>query len=103
MDHLVAPTMVEIEVDSLEQFRDVISTTPDIILLDNFSLDDLREAVAIRDQQNSAVELEASGNVTIDTIGDIAKTGVERISSGALTHQATWLDLGFDWFDQSLS
>jgi len=63
----------------------------------------IEEAVAIRDQQNAAVELEASGNVTIDTIADIARTGVERISSGALTHQATWLDLGFDWFDKTLS
>ncbi len=103
VEHLVAPNMVEIEVDSLEQFRDVISTNPDIILLDNFSLDALREAVAIRDRENSAVELEASGNVTIDTIADIATTGVERISCGALTHQATWLDLGFDWFDKTLS
>ena len=49
------------------------------------------------------VELEASGNVRIDTIAKIAATGVERISSGALTHQATSLDLGLDWFDADAS
>ncbi|TWU26627.1 Nicotinate-nucleotide pyrophosphorylase [carboxylating] [Novipirellula galeiformis] len=103
IEQLIAPAIVEIEVDSLEQFRDVISTHPDIVLLDNFSIEELRTAVAIRNQDNSAVELEASGNVNIDTIAEIATTGVERISCGALTHQATWLDLGFDWFDETLS
>ena len=94
----MAPSIVEIEVDSIDQFRDVLPVRPDIILLDNFGLDQLREAVAIRNQIGSVVELEASGNVTIDTIAAIAATGVDRISSGALTHQATSLDLGLDWF-----
>lgn len=98
-----APEIVEIEVDSLTQFRDVLPSGPDIILLDNFSLESLRQAVAIRDEANSFVELEASGNVTIDTIAAIAATGVDRISSGALTHQATSLDLGLDWFDAGVS
>ncbi len=91
------PSIVEIEVDSIDQFRDVLPVGPDIILLDNFDLDRLREAVAIRNEAGSKVELEASGNVKIDTIADIAATGVDRISSGALTHQATSLDLGLDW------
>ena len=103
VDQMRAPEMVEIEVDSIAQFRDVLPACPDIILLDNFSLDDLAEAVAIRDAAKSGVELEASGNVTIATIETIAKTGVDRISSGALTHQATSLDLGFDWFDAKAS
>ncbi|MGI9472840.1 MAG: carboxylating nicotinate-nucleotide diphosphorylase, partial [Rubripirellula sp.] len=103
VDHMVAPSIVEIEVDSIEQFEDVLPKRPDIILLDNFSLDQLRSAVAIRDQCGSAVELEASGNVRIDTIAQIAATGVDRISSGALTHQATSLDLGLDWFDSTAS
>lgn len=98
-----APEIVEIEVDSLHQFRDVLPANPDIILLDNFTLESLREAVSVRDEANSAVELEASGNVTIDTIASIAATGVDRISSGALTHQATSLDLGFDWFDADVN
>ncbi|SMP42030.1 nicotinate-nucleotide pyrophosphorylase [carboxylating] [Neorhodopirellula lusitana] len=97
LNQLVAPTMVEIEVDSLDQFDQVIHTGIDIILLDNFSLDDLRTAVARRDAAEVTVELEASGNVNIDTIANVAATGVDRISSGALTHQATWLDLGMDW------
>ncbi len=103
VEHLVAPPIVEIEVDSLEQFRDVISTRPDIVLLDNFSIEQLRQAVAIRDEAGIPIELEASGNVKLDTIAEIASTGVDRISSGALTHQATSLDLGLDWYDKKLS
>jgi nicotinate-nucleotide pyrophosphorylase (carboxylating) len=79
------------------------SQCSDIILLDNFSINQLREAVAIRNERKSPVELEASGNVRIDTLPAIAATGVDRISSGALTHQATSLDLGLDWFDSNLS
>ncbi len=103
VERMRAPSMVEVEVDSIEQFNDVLPTGPDIILLDNFSLDGLRQAVALRDEARSEVELEASGNVNIDTIAAIAATGVDRISSGALTHQATSLDLGFDWFDATAS
>jgi nicotinate-nucleotide pyrophosphorylase (carboxylating) len=98
-----APKIVEIEVDSIAQLRDVLPIGPDIVLLDNFTLHELREAVAIRDAAKSQVELEASGNVRIDTISQIAATGVDRISSGALTHQATSLDLGMDWFDSAAS
>jgi nicotinate-nucleotide pyrophosphorylase (carboxylating) len=94
---------VEVEVDSLEQLQDVLPHRPDIVLLDNFSLDQLREALAIRNASAAEVELEASGNVRIDTIAEIADTGVDRISSGALTHQATSLDLGLDWYDAGTS
>lgn len=93
----VAPAIVEVEVDSLEQLRDVLPAGPDIVLVDNFSLADLRRAAELRDQLNRAVELEASGGVTIETLAAIAATGVDRISCGALTHQAVWLDLGLDW------
>ena len=96
-----APSIVEIEVDSLTQLRDVLPVGPDIILLDNFDLTQLRQAVKLRDESGSQVELEASGNVKIDTIAEIAKTGVDRISSGALTHQATSLDLGLDWLENA--
>ncbi|QEF97012.1 Nicotinate-nucleotide pyrophosphorylase [carboxylating] [Stieleria maiorica] len=98
---MTAPPIVEIEVDTLDQLREVLPAGPDIVLIDNFSLDDIRAAVQLRDELNPAVELEVSGTVTIDTIAAIAATGVERISSGALTHQATWLDLGLDWYDAS--
>lgn len=97
MNHLVAPKMVEIEVDGLDQFDEVLRTGVDIILLDNFSIEDLRTAVKARDEAGVGVELEASGNINIDTIATVASTGVDRISSGALTHQATSLDLGMDW------
>lgn len=103
LEQLTAPSIVEIEVDSIAQLHDALRVDPDIVLLDNFSLDQLREAVSIRDASRSSAELEASGNVTIDTIAAIAETGVERISSGALTHQATSLDLGLDWMDTSAS
>lgn len=103
VDRMTAPNIVEIEVDSLAQLRDVLAVNPDIVLLDNFTVDELRQAVEMRNKADSRVELEASGNVRIDTIGEIAATGVDRISSGALTHQATSLDLGLDWFDSSAS
>ena len=70
---------------------------PDIVLLDNMTGAELREAVARRDARNPAVELEASGGVNIETVREIAETGVDRISVGALTHSAPCLDLGLDW------
>lgn len=90
-------TIIEIEVDSLEQFQAVLNGSPDIVLLDNMSLGELREAVAIRDQINREILLEASGGVTLTTVSEIAQTGVDRISVGALTHSAPALDLAFDW------
>ena len=92
-----APNIVEVEVDRLDQLKAVLPHQPNIILLDNFSLIDLSHAVKLRDELAPSVELEASGNVRIDTLRAIAETGVDRISSGALTHQATSLDLGLDW------
>jgi nicotinate-nucleotide pyrophosphorylase (carboxylating) len=59
--------------------------------------DQLRQAVAIRDAASPATLLEASGGVNLDTVRAVAETGVERISSGALTHSAVALDLAFDW------
>ena len=70
---------------------------PDIVLLDNMTLEDLRQAVALRNARAPSVELEASGGVSLATEAAIAATGVERISVGALTHSAPALDLAFDW------
>ncbi|MDA7980854.1 MAG: carboxylating nicotinate-nucleotide diphosphorylase [Pirellulales bacterium] len=89
--------MIEVEVDSLEQLRQVLPESPDIVLLDNMTPESLQEAVSIRNELNATVELEASGGVSLETVAAIAATGVERISAGALTHQATWLDFGLDW------
>lgn len=92
-----AGVSIEIEVDTLEQLADALGGAPDIVLLDNMPPDQLRKAVAIRDNRAPKVLLEASGGVTLETVAEIAKTGVERISSGALTHSARALDLAFDW------
>jgi len=88
---------IEGEVDTLEQLRDALSGVPEIVLLDNMPPAMLMEAVALRDQQSPAVLLEASGGVTLANVAEIARTGVERISIGALTHSAVALDLAFDW------
>lgn len=91
-------TVLQIEVDTLDQYRIALSCDPDIILLDNMTTDQLREAVAIREQESKpAVLLEASGGVNLSTVEAIAQTGVERISVGALTHSAINFDIGLDW------
>ncbi|MEO1498692.1 MAG: carboxylating nicotinate-nucleotide diphosphorylase [Planctomycetota bacterium] len=92
-----AQAIIEVEVDTLEQLQQVLVAEPDIVLLDNMKPAELRDSVAIRAQHAPSVLLEASGGVTLDTIGEIAQTGVERISVGALTHAARSLDLGLDW------
>ena len=89
--------IVEIEVDSLEQLAAALPETPDIVLLDNMGSDQLRQAAALRDQTAPAVELEASGGITLDNLREIAMTGVNRISVGALTHSAIALDVALDW------
>jgi len=91
------PMIIEVEVDSLDQLREVLPARPDIVLLDNMTPDLLRQAVAIRDDLAPAVELEASGGVNLQTIRAIAETGIERVSAGALTHSAPSLDVGLDW------
>lgn len=89
--------IVEIEVDTLEQLAVVLPACPDLILLDNMSPAQLREAVARRDALAPAVELEASGGVNLQTVRAIAESGVDRISVGALTHSAVGLDVALDW------
>ncbi|MCZ6652037.1 MAG: nicotinate-nucleotide diphosphorylase [Planctomycetota bacterium] len=91
---------VEFEVDSLEQFGELLKVVGiDVILLDNFPLLDLRRAVEIRDRQGlkDKLELEASGGITLDTVRPIAETGVERISVGALTHSAAAMDISLEF------
>src|SRR5262245_60189896 len=92
---------IEIEVENLEQLDAVLGCHPDIILLDNMDLPQMREAVTRRDQacngEGKRVLLEASGGVTLDKIRGIAATGVDRISVGALTHSAVALDIALDY------
>jgi nicotinate-nucleotide pyrophosphorylase (carboxylating) len=86
-------THVEVEVDRLDQIDAVLAAGIGTIMLDNFSLDDLRAGVALIDGRAT---VEASGGVSIDAVGEIARTGVDVISVGALTHSARALDLGLD-------
>ena len=85
--------VIEVEVDSLAQLDVALGHRPHAILLDNFSLSDLREAVA---RGHGLTLLEASGGVCLQTVAAIAETGVDVISVGALTHSAPALDIGLD-------
>ncbi len=98
-------TIVQLEVDTLDQFKLAIDDNnpalPDIVLLDNMDNDQLAQAVAIRDQLAADVLLEASGGVNLSTIQGISQTGVDRISVGAVTHSASNFDIGLDWVNRS--
>ena len=85
---------IEIEVDTLAQLEEALSLGADTILLDNMTPDDLRRAVLLTKRR---AVLEASGNVTLQTVRAIAETGVDYISSGAITHSAVNLDIGLDF------
>ena len=84
---------IEIEIDSLDQLDEALPHRPDVIMLDNFSLADLSEAVR---RVDGRVRLEASGGANLQTVRAIAETGVDVISVGALTHSAPVLDIGLD-------
>ena len=84
---------VEVEVDGLDQLDEALAAGPDVIMLDNFTLPMLREAVA---RTAGRITLEASGGVNLETVRAIAETGVDVISVGALTHSAPALDVGLD-------
>jgi nicotinate-nucleotide pyrophosphorylase (carboxylating) len=88
---------IEVECRDLAEVREGLEAGADRLLLDNMDLEGLRAAVAARDEAaregGPAPELEASGGVTLETIGEIAATGVEHVSVGALTHSAPALDL----------
>jgi nicotinate-nucleotide pyrophosphorylase (carboxylating) len=86
-------TSIEVEVDRLDQIEEVVAAGADTVLLDNFTLDQLRAGVALI---AGRAQIEASGGVNIDSVGGIAATGVDVISVGALTHSVRALDLGLD-------
>jgi nicotinate-nucleotide pyrophosphorylase (carboxylating) len=88
--HLVK---IEIEVDTLDQLREVLAEGADAVLLDNMTPAQLREAVAMI---GGRMKAEASGGIHLDGLREVAETGVDLISSGALTHSAPVLDLGLD-------
>jgi len=89
--HLVK---IEIEVDSLDQLKEVLDVgLADVVLIDNFDLETMRKAVAM---VAGRLVIEASGGITLDTAAAIAETGVDYLSSGALTHSVQNLDVGLD-------
>ena len=85
---------IEVEVKNLAELEEVLPLNVDRVMLDNMSLDEMKEAV---DRVNGRCQLEASGNVTLDTVAAIAATGVDYISSGVLTHSVTALDISLNF------
>lgn len=87
---------VEVEVDSLSQFDEVLELQPSLVLLDNFEPWATQMAVQRRDTRSPATKLESSGGLSLDLAADYARTGVDYLAVGALTHSVTVLDLGLD-------
>ena len=92
-----ASTVVEIELDSIQQLEPVLAAGPDVVLLDNMTPDELAGCVALRDRTAPGVVLEASGGIRPETVAEIAQSGVDRVSTGWPTHHAPWLDIALDW------
>ncbi|GED98231.1 carboxylating nicotinate-nucleotide diphosphorylase [Gordonia crocea] len=87
---------VEVEVDSLDQLDEVLALAPSLVLLDNFPLWATQMAVSRRDARSPSTKLESSGGLTLEVAADYAKTGVDYLAVGALTHSVAVLDLGLD-------
>jgi len=85
---------IEVEVDTLEQIPPVLDAGADIILLDNFSEDDLKAAIELIGERACS---EASGGIKIDTLASLGTLGLDFISTGAPIHQSRWKDIGLDW------
>jgi nicotinate-nucleotide pyrophosphorylase (carboxylating) len=92
--HLGHMVKIEVECDTLEQVKQVLELNVDVIMLDNMNIDTLKQAIKII---NSQAKTEASGGVDLHTVRSIAETGVDMISSGALTHSVMNVDLAFDF------
>lgn len=89
-----APSLeVEVEVESLAELEEALAAGPDIVMLDDFSLEDMRTAVRINRERGRPVRLEASGNVSLETVRAIAETGVDYISVGGITKNVQAIDL----------
>ncbi|MFJ6097323.1 carboxylating nicotinate-nucleotide diphosphorylase [Williamsia muralis] len=87
----------EVEVDSLEQLDEALLLEAELVLLDNFPLWQTQMAVQRRNSRSPKTKLEASGGLSLDVAEDYARTGVDYLAVGALTHSVIALDLGFDW------
>ncbi|MGD1939454.1 MAG: carboxylating nicotinate-nucleotide diphosphorylase [Cyanophyceae cyanobacterium] len=84
---------IEVETESLAQVKEALGAGPDIIMLDNMSLDEMKEAVALIRRDGPRVKIEASGNITLETIRGVAETGVDFISTSAPITRSPWLDI----------
>jgi len=91
--HNTTGVAVEVEVETLGELQEALSARPDIIMLDEFTLEDMRTAVALNRAQGSVAKLEVSGSVSLDAVRAIAETGVDYISVGALTKHVRAIDL----------
>jgi len=92
---------IEIEVENLDEFKHALKFKPDVIMLDNMKLEDIKKAVEIRNEtkfnsHHPQTKLEVSGGITLDTLKDVAATGVDLISVGELTHSVKAIDFGLD-------
>lgn len=84
---------VEVEVETMEEFEEALRAGPDIIMLDEFSLADMRAAVALNNSKGHRVTVEASGSVTLETVRSVAETGVDYISIGGITKHVRAVEL----------
>jgi len=84
---------VDVEVETMEEFEEALGADPDIIMLDELSLADMRAAVALNDSAGHRVRIEASGMVTLETVRSVAETGVDYISIGSITKHIRAVDL----------
>jgi nicotinate-nucleotide pyrophosphorylase (carboxylating) len=91
--HIPYPMTIEVETETLEQVQEAIEHGADIIMLDNMPLDGMSQSVQIIRQKNPLIRIEASGNVTLETIRGIAETGVDYISSSGPITRSTWMDI----------
>ncbi len=87
---------VEVEAKTIEQVREAAEARPDRIMLDNMSIDEIREAIKVIRSTDAVIEIEASGGITIENLTQIAKFGLDYISCGALTHSAKALDISLE-------
>ncbi len=85
-------TKIEIECETFKQVQEAMDAGADIIMCDNMTADEIKNVVKFRDEVHPHILLEASGNISLETVRDYAQTGVDALSSGSIIHQATWLD-----------
>jgi nicotinate-nucleotide pyrophosphorylase (carboxylating) len=84
---------IEIEAETIEMAKKAMEVGADIVMCDNMTPEQLREVVEYKWEHHSSILLEASGNITLETIEKYAKTGVDAISTGSMIHQANWIDM----------